>query len=229
MTAPIAWDLPLVHGRCVAVALPAPSREPDLDDLLARLHEEERAYAEGLAFRRRHGWVGGRVALRAALDLLDIDVGPIFSTPRGAPAVPDSVSASLSHKETVAVALLARADGWTRGVDVEYDRPRSHDLSRHVLAPGEIAELASLSNTERAREVLLRFSIKEAIYKAIDPHLGRYVAFREVSARPRENGHVELAQQLDDGTRFELLEATWLRRDGLIVSTARAGECKLNR
>ena len=49
-----------------------------------------------------------------------------------------------------------------------------------MLTEAEQAEIASLAERDRAREVTVRFSAKEAIYKAIDPFVRRYVGFQEV-------------------------------------------------
>ena len=75
---------------CVGVALPeAPERV-----LPSGLHPDEAAYAQLMAPARRVGFVGGRLALRAALAALGArDVGPILATARGAPACPPASSA----------------------------------------------------------------------------------------------------------------------------------------
>lgn len=51
----------------------------------------------------------------------------------------------------------------------------------------------------RADEVLLRFSLKEALYKAIFPHVRRRVAFKEVEVSPLSGGRAEVL--LEDGLR----------------------------
>ena len=56
----------LTFGVCLGVSLPA----DDDFTMPAALHPDEAAYARTLAPARRAGWVGGRVALRAALGAL---------------------------------------------------------------------------------------------------------------------------------------------------------------
>jgi phosphopantetheine--protein transferase-like protein len=159
------------------VAVPLPAEE-------APLRPEERAHADGLPAARRATWVGGRVALRAALDALGVAAGPLLATPRGAPALRAGVAGSISHKEALAVALAARAPGGeTLGVDVELDptvrAPRA-DIAPRVLTPAERARVDALAPAERTREVLVSFAAKEAIYKALDPWVRRSVSWQEV-------------------------------------------------
>ena len=216
MASPILFDLELAHGRALAVATCAGA--PVSDTILA---DEEKAYAAGLAERRRRTWIGGRVALRLALAREGIAHGPLLATPRGAPLLPDGVAGSVSHKDHVAVALVARGHEWTVGVDVEIDAPRRYDVARHVLTDDEQAELTLDDHEALQRAVLLRFSAKESIYKAIDPFVRRYVDFKEAYVRPRDDGSAcaELRMRPEEG-RFEV-DVRWLARDGLFLTTAR--------
>jgi len=75
-------------------------------------------------------------------------------------------------------------------------------------------ELAAL--TGGGRGVTLRFAIKEAIYKAIDPYVRRYVGFTEVE--------LELAGDAVAVTTALpfAIEATWREHAGHWLATARA-------
>jgi 4'-phosphopantetheinyl transferase EntD len=76
----------------------------------------------------------------------------------------------------------------------------------------------------RAREVLLRFSAKEAIYKALDPFVRRYVGFLEVEVTPRPDGTADVRSQLpeaSDGARAFAIDVRWQRFAGLVLTTAR--------
>ncbi len=218
----VVFDAALDHGRCVAVRIPAD------DASLASLAEavllpEERAAASRLVARRRRSWVGGRAALRAALARAGIEAGPVLTGERGAPILPAHVAASITHKDDVAAALVAAADGRCVGVDVEADVVRATDIASKVLASGEQAELAALPPAERAREVLLRFSAKEAVYKALDPFVRRYVGFHEVSVVPRPGGDAAVTAHLPPGEGPFAIEVRWRRFEGLILTTARVG------
>ena len=216
----VAFDLELEHGRCVGVRLP---EALGVVEALAEaaLLPEERAYAATLGAARRRTWMGGRIALRQALVREGIDASPVLADGRGAPALPPGVAGSISHKEDMAVALVAREARAKLGVDVERDVPGKLDISKKVLTDEELAEVAKLGSAERAREVLLRFSAKEAIYKALDPFVQRYVAFREVALTPRADGTAVVTSRLPVAEGTFAMDVTWMRRDGTIVTTAR--------
>ena len=184
MSGSVAFARATAFGRLVGVALPAEDDLAAVEALAAALPDEERAHAATLAPVRRVTWVGGRVALHAALEELGAAAAPIASTPRGAPILPAGFAGSIAHKRALAVALAApAAPDVTIGVDVEQDwtlRAPAVDITERVLTPAERARVETLAEPARATAVLRAFAAKEAIYKALDPWLGRYVGFREV-------------------------------------------------
>jgi len=203
----VAFRLDLPHGRCVGVEIPA-----SIDQLVLSLRLPEQRYAEQLPEARRPTWVAGRVALRAALEDLGIETGPILATDRGAPLMPEGVLGSISHKKELAVGLVARREGATElGVDLEKDVPLRIDIARRVLTERETKELDRLSPAERHSEVLLRLSCKEAIYKAVDPFVRRYVGFQEATVAPRPDGSAAVALNLIQDEGPFAAEVHWRR------------------
>ena len=180
MTAGFALDL--AHGRAVAVVID--------DDAAAGNHPDEQAAAARYRDGRAREYLAGRRALRAAVGDLGLvpALGPIAADARGAPQLPAAVVGSISHKATLAIALAAPAAGWTVGIDLELRAPRPTDISRRVLTAPEQAALAHLPPDAQRRAVVRTFAIKEAVYKAIDPHLRRYVGFLEVAVRDDDAG-----------------------------------------
>lgn len=215
----VAFDLQLLHGRCVGVRLP-----PDaagIDALAELLVPAERAFAAGFGPARRRTWIGGRAAMRLALDRIGAEAGGVFGDDRDAPVLPIGIAGSITHKQHVAAALVGREERARLGVDIEVDEPLRFDISRHVLADDEVAELAALPERERMCEVVLRFSAKEALYKALDPFVRRYVAFGEVSVTPCPDGTVAVRARLAPTEGPFAIAARWQRLDGLILTTAR--------
>ncbi len=220
MSPAIAFELTLDHGLCLGVWLPRAAEDADA---LAQgvLRAEEIATAATMTPVRRRTWIGGRVALRLALERAGIDAPPVLVDDRGAPTLPRGIGGSISHKEELAVALVAREPGGARiGVDVEGDRPRPIDISRKVLTQGELLEVAHLAHAERQHEVLLRFSAKEAIYKALDPFVRRYVGFHEVSVTPHPDGTAAVRPTLAEKASFAI-DARWRVVEGAVLTTAR--------
>ncbi|MCK5690750.1 4'-phosphopantetheinyl transferase superfamily protein [Myxococcota bacterium] len=214
----MSLDLP--HGRCVVVSLP----EDGIPEsrVTKELSEETLTYGRTLSPRRTTSWIGGRVALRRAAMDLGLDPGALLPNQHGAPTLAAGVVGSISHKSQLAAGLAALEDGWMRGVDIEeLGRERLHIASR-VLTPNEEEEVNRLPENERWAALLLRFSLKEAVYKAIHPTLQRYVGFHEVMVRPLENGECEIKLELrPDESEFEI-EARWLRTGDIILSSCRA-------
>jgi enterobactin synthetase component D len=220
---------PSRHGTVVVVAA-----QPELTAQLAALHPAEREIAAGLSPLRQREWVAGRCALREALRREELlDAAPLLRDERGAPRVPAEALGSLSHKGDWAAALVARRkQGCSLGLDLEHTKGPRVDISRRILTAAELDELSRFQEQEglagRAAQLALRFSLKEAVYKAIDPWVRRYVGFREVeltlspSSADAGFGRVRaidprLVDELGDRTT---LEVSWSRLGEHWVSTA---------
>jgi enterobactin synthetase component D len=208
----VIQKLETAHGLCVLVDI------DDVEGALAALPPEEQAHAQTLAEIRRREHVGGRYALHYAL--ADFTT-PIAVNDRGAPILPAGWTGSVSHKGSRAAAIVAflgvapQTRGAYVGLDLERAAPPKVDIARRILTPREQSALAG-DELERGRAVTLRFAIKEAIYKAVDPYVRRYVGFTEVELGLE--GEVCLV-------RTELpfaIEATWREHEGFWLATARA-------
>ncbi|HEX2690495.1 MAG TPA: 4'-phosphopantetheinyl transferase superfamily protein [Kofleriaceae bacterium] len=207
MTLRSSERLALAHGACVLVELGDP------DAALAQLPPAEQHRASELGLLRRAAYVAGRTALHGALGAAGGNDGgvPILSNDRGAPILPPGWVGSVSHKGAFAAALVSPAGQGHLGVDLEIAAPPRQDIARRILTPREQAALP-----DRGRAVTLRFSIKEAIYKAIDPYVRRYVGFTEVEL-DFTGDSVTVTTDLPFA-----IEVTWREHAGHWLSTARA-------
>jgi 4'-phosphopantetheinyl transferase EntD len=159
----------------------------------------------------------GRVAMRLLLP----ELAAIGTTDRGAPELPPAWSGSITHKPNLAAALVAPAEHGHVGVDLEVASARKIDISRRILTPREQAALPAILSEDRGAAVTLRFAIKEAIYKAVDPIVRRYVGFTEVELDVGDDG--SCAVSIVDPARLPVIvEARWQMLDGLWLATARA-------
>lgn len=222
--APRPW-LAHPHGVVFAVAIPD---HPPPTEVIARLLPEEQAFAAGLPPLRVATWVAGRLALAAALGEIGAPRAPLLATERGAPALPPGFVGSVSHKKRIAAAIAARDEGACLGLDVEEARPLRHDISRRILTDEELAQVDALGPEARWRGVVLRFSIKESIYKAVDPFVHRYVGFHEAVVDPGASSVVaagvrDAAAHLtpSPGEGPFAVEATWAELAGYVVTSAR--------
>ncbi len=198
------------HGRCIVL---------ELDGDEPPRYGDELTIAASLAPPRRREFIAGRTALRTALGIARAEGGaesidaPIVPDDRGAPMLPAGWVGSISHKGSRAAALVAPAGQGYIGVDLEAAAPSRMPIERRILTPRE--------QGVTGKEVTLRFAIKEAIYKAIDPIVRRYVAFTEVELDVHANGSVDV-HVLDLSRLPVVVEAWWHERDGMWLATARA-------
>ena len=200
----------LAHGACVIVEL---GDGDAVAAALAQLARDEQHHVAALSVRRRPDYIAGRTALRLALGAgVGVDAA-ILSDDRGAPVLPAGWVGSISHKGSRAAALVAPAGGGHVGVDLERAEPSRQNIARRVLTPREEEALP-----DRGRAVTLRFAIKEAIYKAIDPYERRYVGFTEVELDFDCAGDVVTVTS----ALPYAIEATWREHAGHWLATARA-------
>ena len=196
------------HGTVALVDLP----DASVDAALAALAPAEQAHAATLSAVRRRELIAGRTALRALLSA-DLAHHALLSDDRGAPVLPAGWVGSVSHKGTSAAAIVAPSSDPRAhvGVDLELAAPAKQDIARWILTKREQETL-----TDRGRGATLRFSIKEAIYKAIDPFVRRYVAFTEVELDVHDGvAHVSSELPL-------AIETSWREHGSFWLATARA-------
>lgn len=185
-SAPVpAFSLELGHGSCVGIAIP----EALTAELRAALLPEEIQVMETLGPARQSSFAAGRVALRLALDragLAGARPEPLLVGDRGEPLLPPGATGSISHKRNLAVALAAAArspagDPLLVGIDLEEKRRLVVDISRRVLTQGELARWMDISiSPDRDHDLITIFSLKEALYKAVNGFLKRFVSWRAV-------------------------------------------------
>jgi len=112
---------------------------------------------------------------RRALSIAYGEAVEIGRSDRGAPLLPRG-HGSIAHKDgpqrVVAAAIAAPQ---LVGVDIERALAPRQPIESRILTPREQAVLGA-----DRRRVALAFAIKEAIYKAVDPVVRRYVGFTEV-------------------------------------------------
>jgi enterobactin synthetase component D len=189
------------HGRCLIIGI----------DDSAPLVGDEISIAAALGPVRKRELIAGRTALRT---LLGQEVA-ILPDDRGAPMLPAGWVGSISHKGERAAALIAPAEQGFVGLDIELAAPPRLPIENRILTPRERARISD------GRDVTLYFAIKEAVYKAVDPMVRRYVGFTEVELEIARDG--SCAVHVLDASRLPVVvEAWWQERDGLWLATARA-------
>lgn len=215
-------ELSICDAACIIVQTPTPSEFEFSDSniemyshLIDGLSLEELRYGmsqEKSSAPRLHKFIGGRVALRRALKAINYDIcQPILKDSHGAPILPVDITGSISHKDYVAVACATKCKDGKVGIDLEHLTNKSARLlSKRLLTSFEQSELGNLTGISVEEEVLLRFSFKESVFKAIHPHLERSIAFTEVEVSPKEDGSATLTFLLNSGENFKY-KASWIK------------------
>lgn len=245
-----AFESTTAHGNCVALHLPSLPTPGLIDEEEARilqeqieqvdLHPAEVDHMRQLQHHQRVLFTGGRAALRRALqqsvaseDGSAVSCAPLLPNAFGAPALPEGWLGSISHTYGLAAAV-ARArlttDGGELvpsgvGIDVEASsRSVSAGLCRRCFAEDERASLGHSSELDERADALLRFSLKEALYKAIHPLLPTSIPWHSVTVWPSADGgcHVD-ASGLEARLEVRLqADAQWQEQSGFYVATASA-------
>lgn len=243
---PVVPRVSWVAVRLPALAKPAHDgevqliHESQLDPLLQSLdlHADEVTRLGALQPERKLTFAGGRVAVRRAMELLDADGGvgggselrPVLSSPIGAPLLPGGWLGSITHTGGLAVAAVAEpplnAGGpFAVGIDVEHEsRPTSPRLASRILSVSERATLGAQPGLGAPADALLRFSVKEALYKALHPLVCARIPWLSVSVQPRADGSCAVGvSELEAATGTRLrAHASWERHEGYFIATAAA-------
>lgn len=208
-------------GMLAGVAMPG-ELTPVPGEVLDRLHPTERAYAETLRGFHQVQWVGGRLAAAVAVRMLGRRPEPVMADDRGGPRCASGVTLSISHKRTLAVALAARPELGSIGVDVEDLHPPRLLVAPRVLTAAELATVEALPVACQWTAVVTRFAIKEAIYKALAPQLRRYIEFNEAEVVPDPSGLAEVRLKLAEPAEDVKIEARYSWLDERVLAAVRA-------
>eukprot|EP00535_Pseudo-nitzschia_heimii_P006765 CAMPEP_0197185274 /NCGR_PEP_ID=MMETSP1423-20130617/11595_1 /TAXON_ID=476441 /ORGANISM="Pseudo-nitzschia heimii, Strain UNC1101" /LENGTH=244 /DNA_ID=CAMNT_0042636297 /DNA_START=180 /DNA_END=911 /DNA_ORIENTATION=+ len=199
------FDISLPEGRCIGVATANETDcfPQDLSDestieryrwLRSVLHEEEIKFGATLKKTRNSFWLG-RTALRMALNSPGY---PILRDEYGRPQLKEDLFCSVSHKPGKGVAIISpplkdkeKSNIVLSGVGIDLEstsRQGRPSIAKRILTANERESMGNLPDISVDEEVLLRFSLKEAIYKAAHPLLRQYVGFQEAEVTPYSDG-----------------------------------------
>lgn len=143
--------------------------------------------------KRRREFLAGRAAVRAAMRRMGHPPAAVPAGKDRAPVWPSGLTGSISHSDTLCVAVLAEtAQVPALGIDIEPAEPLAPDLIAEICTLSERAWLSAQPEAVRGLLARLVFSAKECAYKcqyALSRHM---LAFHdlEITADP-ETGQFE--------------------------------------
>lgn len=157
--------------------LPVVSREGDPRALgpVAEVWPEERAAVQRAVPKRQHEYFATRHLARLALAELALPAVPILNHEDRSPRWPSGILGSLTHTDTWCGVALAGSGARLRGLGIDMERMGSVSppVAARIFSDWELAHAPEI-------DLAVRFSAKEAFYKAIYPLVRRYVGFGEV-------------------------------------------------
>ena len=150
------------------------------DDDFARSAIDMPASIQRSAAKRQAEFLAGRLCARAALLQLDgTCTAPAMGEDR-APVWPAHISGAITHSKGRAGALVALKRTWQGlGIDLEtlLSPERARRLAREILTPDELVRMAAGPAEQAALLVTLTFSVKESLFKALYPIVGKRFYF----------------------------------------------------
>ena len=146
------------------------------------LFPDERSAIAGASDRRIAEFAAGRACAHAGLEALGLEAVGVPRSDDRSPRWPTDIEGSIAHTDGKAMAVVARRSdlgGAGIGIDVEQRGRVRPELYRKLFTEEEIEMLAA--GADEGLEATIRFSAKEAFYKAQYPLTGGWVSFTDVT------------------------------------------------
>ena len=212
------------HGLYFGVSLP---KEGDIpSSAWNHLHPLEQKIARTLQGKRKISFVGGRIAARLGLKTIQQDSLGVIRDSRGAPIIANphsTLTISITHKSDQALALLNRQRHVTVGIDLEHLTPSRPNIESKVLTPEEREHLHTLPLERQWCYLLMTFSFKESIYKALAPKWKRYIGFDEAVVYPQTDMTAKVSLKPAKGDILPVeLNARYMWYDDSIITSVTA-------
>ncbi|MTD39307.1 4'-phosphopantetheinyl transferase superfamily protein [Erwinia sp. CPCC 100877] len=173
----------------------------------------------GAATKRRAEFLAGRWCSQQLLNAAGIH-GHVLQTEDRAPRWPAGVWGSISHSgERVLALMVAGITPWRVGIDLErFDAEVMRNCGSEIINDAELLRLGA-AGYGGEWGILLAFSAKESLYKALWPEVRRYFGFHAAALVAANEGNFvlelreNLTTNLKAGLRFHgewRYEAPWI-------------------
>ena len=146
------------------------------------LFPDEKTDIAGASSRRIAEFAAGRACAHAGLEALGRQAVAIGKGDDRSPQWPVDIEGSIAHTDGKAMAVVARRSDLGSagiGIDVEQRGRVRAELYRKLFTDAEIDVITAAA--DEGLEATVRFSAKEAFYKAQYPLTGSWVSFTDVA------------------------------------------------
>ncbi|MEP7729537.1 4'-phosphopantetheinyl transferase family protein [Marinomonas primoryensis] len=133
--------------------------------------------------KRQETFLAGRLAVRHAQAYLNEPAKDILKAEDGSPLWPGEYTGSISHTDNQAVAvLLPQAQGDIQYIGIDLERLVNADKLdiAHLIGLEREFKILIAEGMEKSFLVLLLFSLKESVYKALYPAVREFFDFLDV-------------------------------------------------
>lgn len=155
---------------------------PHSFDLLAN----EKSLTHKMGKKRLNEFRAGRFCMRRALAELNFTNTSILIGGNREPVLPSNIVGSISHCSNLAGAIaLKNTQISSIGIDIELSQGLEDKLIPIVCTSNEQSNLDSFGN--RNLNAMLLFSIKESVYKCLNPLLRIWLDFHDLDIKLQEN------------------------------------------
>lgn len=113
------------------------------------------------------------------------------------PIWPPHSCGSMTHSQGICAALVGNSRTWqSLGLDLERPIPhaRAQRLARTILTNDEYAAYCELDTAQQAQRLTLTFSLKESLFKALNPLTGMYFGFQDAQIIAIDSASAGLAR-----------------------------------
>lgn len=154
--------------------------------------------------KRQETFLAGRLAVRHAQVQLNMFAKDIPKAEDGSPQWPNEYTGSISHTDNQAVAaLLPQAQGGIQYIGIDLEPLVNADKLDAACLIGLETELKILiaGGVEKPLLILLLFSLKESVYKALHPAVGAFFDFLDVELISKNGNDVfefQVKRQLNE-------------------------------
>ncbi len=195
--------------------------ETDLVPACFDLHPREQAETTKMGAKRLKDFRASRYCARKALEQVNISGFPLLPSKDRAPVWPAEISGSITHKGDRCLAVISAKSKITSiGVDIEYNSPLKNTLTKQILTESEIQ-----GTDHDSQDLILAkliFSIKESIYKCLNPIYNQWIGFKDVTVKLNQsmnNFQVIAENSLHPSISLNAIQGSWLIEKDYIYSS----------
>lgn len=127
--------------------------------------------------KRKAEYLASRYAAQRALRLFGCNETP-GTSPDRSPVWPSGWCGSLSHSDECSIAVIApKKSGMMPGIDIEFFAPQTMTETADMFMSADEKYVLLNSGIDYTTALLIIFSVKESLFKAIYPEVGRFFNF----------------------------------------------------